>query len=399
MTDKTPTVFVSYAWEDDVKIWVRELATLLRTKGGIDAKLDQWELAPGDPLPAFMEQAIEKNDFVLVICTPKYKSKSDERQGGVGYEGHIITAELFDKGRHRKFIPILLKGDKGDAIPRWLQGKKYLDFRGDQIDRAYEDLLRAVHGELDSPPTVGQKPVFRADGGAPSGASFKSLPVPPPAVQTPLPTTPRPLSALAAPPGMDDARGRSATPRRTVAWALGLGTILAVAVTAAWRLLAEPAAVPERDPQTCACDEKPDCSICNSGRDHVPGACADPIPSSRMYRLRLAGVSLFDRTTAKKFLPGPAESVCVQQPSSAPVCAKVSDAMSSPVLGLARIDTLVNEPGIHVRFSHAGQPQFQLPGMRVDRKNTFLSNRALCYGAALYSEDGSQVVRFFLDDP
>lgn len=196
MTDKTPTVFVSYAWEDDVKAWVRDFATLLRRNGGIDAKIDQWEVAPGDPLPAFMERAIDANDFVLVICTPKYKTKSDARQGGVGYEGHIITAELFNKGNHRKFIPVLLKGNKDDAIPTWLQGKNYLDFRDDQMDSAYETLLKAIHGELDSAPTIGQKPPLRADGVTPPSDS-RSLPHPaPPDVQTPLPVTPRPLSAF-----------------------------------------------------------------------------------------------------------------------------------------------------------------------------------------------------------
>src|SRR5690606_6769575 len=99
---------------------------------------------------------------------------------------------------------------------------------------------------------------------------------------------------------------RSAARRRrllTAAWVLGLATVLAVAMTAAWQIFASPSAVSTGTTQTCTCDEHPNCSICNSGREHVPGACAEEIPASRMYRLRLAGASLFDRKTGKKFVP------------------------------------------------------------------------------------------------
>jgi hypothetical protein len=41
--------------------------------------LDQWELQPGDQLPAFMERAVRENDYVLIVCTPLYKRRSDER--------------------------------------------------------------------------------------------------------------------------------------------------------------------------------------------------------------------------------------------------------------------------------------------------------------------------------
>nr|WP_235879877.1 hypothetical protein [Polyangium aurulentum] len=45
------------------------------------------------------------------MSSAKYKAKSDDRQGGVGYEGDIITAEVFTRANYRKFIPILRKGD------------------------------------------------------------------------------------------------------------------------------------------------------------------------------------------------------------------------------------------------------------------------------------------------
>ena len=122
-----PKAFISYAWEsDEIKIWVKELATELRNDG-IDAKLDQWEVVPGDQMPHFMESSVRENDYVLIICTPKYKSKSENRIGGVGYEGDIMTAEVLQNSNHRKFIPILKSGTKDISIPSWLQGKYYVD--------------------------------------------------------------------------------------------------------------------------------------------------------------------------------------------------------------------------------------------------------------------------------
>jgi hypothetical protein len=41
-----------------------------------------------------MEKSVRENDYVLIICTPTYKSKSDNRVGGVGYEGDIMTGKF-----------------------------------------------------------------------------------------------------------------------------------------------------------------------------------------------------------------------------------------------------------------------------------------------------------------
>lgn len=126
-----PTAFISYSWDDDYhKYWVRDLAARLRGQG-VDVMLDQWENAPGDQIPAFMERAIRDNDHVLIICTPRYKRRSDNREGGVGYEGDIMTAEVLTTQNHRKFIPILRRGTWEEAAPSWLQGKYYIDLCGE----------------------------------------------------------------------------------------------------------------------------------------------------------------------------------------------------------------------------------------------------------------------------
>jgi hypothetical protein len=126
-----PTAFVSYSWDaPEHQRWVRDLAARLRLDG-VETVLDQWHAAPGDQLPAFMEKSVRESQFVLVVCTPKYKLKSDGRHGGVGYEGDIMTAEVFTGTQRRKFIPILHSGNWQEAAPSWLLGSYYIDLRGE----------------------------------------------------------------------------------------------------------------------------------------------------------------------------------------------------------------------------------------------------------------------------
>jgi hypothetical protein len=151
-----PKAFISYAWEsEEAKIWVKELATELRNDG-IDAKLDQWEIVPGDQMPHFMEKSVRENDYVLIICTPKYKTKSEDRIGGVGYEGDIMTAEVLQNSNHRKFIPILKSGTKETSIPSWLQGKYYVDLsNGTHYENNYSDLTTTLLNNRETAPKLG----------------------------------------------------------------------------------------------------------------------------------------------------------------------------------------------------------------------------------------------------
>jgi hypothetical protein len=156
-----PKAFISYSWDDlSHRTWVRDVAARLRADG-VETILDRWHAVPGDQLPAFMERAIRESDFVLIVCTPKYKLKSDGRVGGAGYEGDIIQSEVFVHRNHHKFIPILRAGKWNEAAPSALQGKYKIDLRdGIHFESNYEDLLRTLHREREQPPVVGCKPDF-----------------------------------------------------------------------------------------------------------------------------------------------------------------------------------------------------------------------------------------------
>ena len=158
----TPTAFISYSWDnEDHQAWVKNLAIRLRADG-IDVTLDVWAVAPNTQLPAFMEKGISDNDFVLVICTPGYKERSDTRRGGVGYEGHIITSEIFNRGNHEKFIPIRRCGTWGDGEPTdaaaaWIGGGYYIDLTGDPYSEGkYEELVSTLYKQRETAPPIGE---------------------------------------------------------------------------------------------------------------------------------------------------------------------------------------------------------------------------------------------------
>lgn len=154
-----PNVFISYSWDNDThREWVRNLSKRLRSDGA-NVTLDQWDLSPGDQMTRFMETAVIENDLVLIICTPRYKKKSDLRSGGVGYEGDIMTAEVLSTQNHRKFIPILRSGLWEEAAPSWIIGKLYIDLSGDVYsENKYMDLVATVHNKRPSAPPIGTLP-------------------------------------------------------------------------------------------------------------------------------------------------------------------------------------------------------------------------------------------------
>ena len=180
-----PTAFITYSWDDEEhKAWVKGFAERLRVDG-VNVLLDIWEVALGGQLPEFMERAVADSDFVLAICTPGYRERSDERRGGVGYEGHIITSEIAASGNQEKFIPILRRGTWGDREPSdaaatWIRGKLYIDLSGNPYsEEQYKSLVEALLGVREAPPPIGEpmSTVSGASGKQQAGESIVATPV------------------------------------------------------------------------------------------------------------------------------------------------------------------------------------------------------------------------------
>lgn len=167
-TISPPSVFISYSWEsDEHKQWVRSLAERL-TQNGVNVRLDQWHIVPGQSLTQFMEAEVHACEFVLIICTKEYCRKALARAGGVGYEQQIITGNIVAGKAREHFIPVVRDGEFAPgpdcSLPGQFMGIYAIDMRdGVNPDQATEALLRAIYREpAFAPPPIGTKPVFGA---------------------------------------------------------------------------------------------------------------------------------------------------------------------------------------------------------------------------------------------
>lgn len=153
-----PRVFVSYTHESPShKEWVASLCHALRTKGGVDARLDQWHLHLGQDVLHFVESEIRTSKRVLLVCTPTYARKADEGQGGVGYEKMVVTGELAADIASDKFICVLCAGTPEDAIPSFAKSRLFIDFRNDEeFEEKFDELIRDIHDSpLSTAPPIG----------------------------------------------------------------------------------------------------------------------------------------------------------------------------------------------------------------------------------------------------
>jgi tetratricopeptide (TPR) repeat protein len=128
---------------------VLALADRLR-KAGIDAILDQYETAPPEGWPKWMDRQIEEADFVLIVCTETYFNRvGGKAKPGIGrgvkWESLLAYQDIYDSDSlNAKYIPVLLDGVDESHIPRPLRATdRYL-----LVDaQEYEKLYRRITGQ------------------------------------------------------------------------------------------------------------------------------------------------------------------------------------------------------------------------------------------------------------
>jgi small GTP-binding protein len=133
-----PECFISYAWGDrEQERWVeRNLATDLQ-KAGIGVVLDRWENSRvGASVARFIER-IEKCDLVVVVGTPLYRRKYDNKETSTGYvvaaEVDLISNRLVGtEAKKETVLPLLRAGEKESSLPPLLQGRVFADFRNER---------------------------------------------------------------------------------------------------------------------------------------------------------------------------------------------------------------------------------------------------------------------------
>ena len=113
-------IFISYSWDDEEHgKWVTKLANDLRSKYGFDAICDT--ICNASKLNDMMINGITKSDKVIVVITPNYTNRAENRMGGVGKE----TGLLFDRYFDNDVVPII---KEKASLPTYLKSVQYIDF-------------------------------------------------------------------------------------------------------------------------------------------------------------------------------------------------------------------------------------------------------------------------------
>ena len=143
-------VFISYKRQDPERnTWVERLYQDLRIRG-IDAKLDRYEVAPGQSFSDYMTRSIRDVDHVLFIFTPAAVKAVESGYGALAFEMQIANARRLAQKHGFSIIPIFREGE---ATPTYLSDHRYLDFRNDaKYDAQLEELIGWLTGRIQPPP-------------------------------------------------------------------------------------------------------------------------------------------------------------------------------------------------------------------------------------------------------
>ncbi|GAB1513606.1 hypothetical protein JCM33774_56480 [Actinophytocola sp. KF-1] len=150
-----PTVFLSYAHDDDNHVAaVLELASFL-VACGIHVEFDHWSADSRQDWFAWMLREIQAADFVLVVASPMYRAVGDgtvdsDRHRGVQAETAILRDLLYaDRATWlRKVLPVVLPGRSVHELPVFTQPAAASHFVVDAIsDDGAEGLLRVLTGQ------------------------------------------------------------------------------------------------------------------------------------------------------------------------------------------------------------------------------------------------------------
>jgi small GTP-binding protein len=131
-----PSCFISYAWGDaGQERWVRGLANDLMN-AGVEVILDQKDNPQIGANVARFVSRIEKSDFVIIVMTPLYRRKYENK---VSDAGSIVAAEVElinlrltgTEAEKETVLPLLLEGDERSSPPPLARSRIYADFRDD----------------------------------------------------------------------------------------------------------------------------------------------------------------------------------------------------------------------------------------------------------------------------
>ena len=140
-------VFISYKHgAEDHNARVKLLVDMLESVG-VSTIFDEYDLEYGQNLHHFMEQCRDDNTKkVLVLCTPKYATSSDEFEGGVGTEGQLLRNFIYGHPTQTTVLPIFFDEDR--RLPKYMESCFALDMSTSELLIAnLPDLVRWINNE------------------------------------------------------------------------------------------------------------------------------------------------------------------------------------------------------------------------------------------------------------
>lgn len=148
-------VFISHSSVD--KKFVQRLATDLRTREGIDAWFDQWEINPGDRIPERLEEGLSEAEVLTLVLSPDSVNSQ-----WVEYERQTWLAMQIEEEKHakeesrppaRRLIPVLYRDCQK---PVFLQPIHHVKITDQEYEDGFKQLVNAIMGVSEKPPLKGK---------------------------------------------------------------------------------------------------------------------------------------------------------------------------------------------------------------------------------------------------
>ncbi|GAA2974263.1 SEFIR domain-containing protein [Actinokineospora diospyrosa] len=158
--DSAPRVFVTYSHDTERhKRDVREFATFLRSRVGLDVHLDQWADGKRQDWSLWAMEHLRESDFVLVIASPQYRLRAEGRAEshvgrGAQFEAAIIRDHLTRNLRQgtERVLPVVLPGGSIEDIPMFLAPYSTTRYEiAAYTESAVNSLISAITGESAHP--------------------------------------------------------------------------------------------------------------------------------------------------------------------------------------------------------------------------------------------------------
>lgn len=144
---KAKKCFISYAWGVfEHERWVSKLVEDLKN-AGINVTFDQKDNAfLGSDVQTFISNSIEESDFIIVVGTPLYKEKYENKApytgSKVALEVKLIGIRLSEENNKKIILPLLLSGDENNSLPLSMRGRVYGNFKNE--DAYFKTLLDLI---------------------------------------------------------------------------------------------------------------------------------------------------------------------------------------------------------------------------------------------------------------